>query len=102
MQKGDKVKYTNNIIGEVTKVYIEEKTGIEKVQILTEQGFIFGIADDFVLLDEMLLRCNFCGIEEYESKLAVNIDNQMYMCRCGSSTFTPLNIDFEDEEIYNY
>ncbi|MBC5997956.1 hypothetical protein H8923_14430 [Romboutsia hominis] len=35
-------------------------------------------------------------------KTYVNEENQMYQCDCGSSTFTPLNIDLESLENINY
>ena len=50
-------------------------------------------------MDAMLLRCNSCGNEAYEIDLDVK-ENGMYMCDCGSSTFTPLNIELEENINY--
>lgn len=37
------------------------------------------------------LRCTCCGKEKYE--IHINTVEGVYTCECGSSTFTPLNLD---------
>lgn len=102
IKKNDLVKHDTGITGTVLKTYIDGTTKKEYVQVLAAIGIIYDKLDNFIPVDAMLLRCNSCGKEEYETNIDVNIDNGMYICSCGSSTFTALNIDLEELENVNY
>lgn len=92
MKRKDLVRY-EGVTATVLKIYIDENTNQEYVQAITELGIIYDKKEKFIPLDCMLLRCNNCNKEEYEINIKVN--GKMYVCECGSSTFTPLNLDLE-------
>lgn len=94
LKKNDLVKHDTGMICTVLKTYKDE-TGQVYVQAFNEIGIIYDKIECFEPMDAMLLRCNACGNEAYETDLDVK-ENGMYMCDCGSSTFTPLNIELEE------
>lgn len=100
LKKNDLVKHDTGMICTVLKTYKDE-TGQVYVQAFNEIGIIYDKIECFEPMDAMLLRCNSCGKEEYETNIAVN-KNGLYICDCGSSTFTALNIDLEELENTNY
>ena len=98
LKKNDLVRHESGAIVTVLKTYTNENK--EKfVQVFNENGFLFDRLESFRPVDCMLLRCNNCEKESYETNLSVN-EKGLYECKCGSSTFTPLNIDLD--EINNY
>ena len=101
LKKNDLVKHDTGITGTVLKTYIDATTKKEYAQVLAEVGILYDKVDNFTPADAMLMRCNSCGKEEYETYIDVN-ENGLYVCDCGSSTFTPLNIDLEELENINY
>lgn len=100
LKKNDLVKHDTKMICTVLKTYKDEN-GQVYVQAFNELGIIYDKAECFEPMDAMLLRCNSCGNEAYETDINVNKENGMYICDCGSSTFTPLNICLGEENI-NY
>ena len=98
LKKNDLVKHDTGMICTVLKTYKDE-TGQVYVQAFNEIGIIYDKIECFEPMDAMLLRCNACGNEAYETDLDVK-ENGMYMCDCGSSTFTPLNIELEENINY--
>ena len=80
------------ISGEIVKAYLDENKEV-CVQVLTEKGILFGKLEDFKPKNSLFLRCNNCNKESYEDLLEVDEEKQLYKCECGSSTFTPLNLD---------
>lgn len=46
--------------------------------------------------DTMDLRCSMCG--EVKNEMQLTVENGLYKCECGSSSFVPL-IDLEELEI---
>lgn len=98
LKKNDLVKHDTKMICTVLKTYKDE-TGQVYVQAFNEIGIIYDKVECFEPMDAMLLRCNACGNEAYETDLDVK-ENGMYMCDCGSSTFTPLNIELEENINY--
>lgn len=100
LKKRDLVVHETGEIVTVLKTYTKSETNEEIVQVFNENGIFHDKLESFKPMDCMLLRCNSCNKESYEIELDVN-EKQMYICDCGSSTFTPLNIVM-DEEIYNY
>lgn len=101
IKKNDLVKHDTGITGTVLKTYIDGTTKKEYVQVLAAIGIIYDKLDNFIPVDAMLLRCNSCSKEEYETDIDVN-ENGLLICDCGSSTFTALNIDLEELENINY
>lgn len=101
LKRKDLVKFQTGAICTVLKTYVNE-AGEEYVQALSDTTIIYDKAKYFEPMDAMLMRCNACGKEAYETDIDVNEENQMYQCDCGSSTFTPLNIDLESLENINY
>ncbi|MEG2789131.1 MAG: hypothetical protein RR942_15065 [Romboutsia sp.] len=99
LNRKDLVRYETGDICTVLKTYVNEE-GEQYVQALSDIGLVYNKIECFEPMDAMLLRCNSCSLETYETDLDVNEDNQMYTCDCGSSTFTPLNIDLEELENY--
>lgn len=93
LKRNDLVMYLNGETATVLKTYVEDGTNREYVQAFTDSKIIYDLADNFKPVDCLLLRCNSCNIEKYEIEIAVNVKNGMYICHCGSSTFTPLNIE---------
>lgn len=102
LKKNNSVKHDTGVTGIVLKTYIDSTTKKEYAQVLSDVGILYDKVDNFIPVDVMLLKCNSCGKEAYETNIAVNIDNGMYVCSCGSSTFTPLNMDLEELENINY
>ena len=100
LKRKDLVKFQTGAICTVLKTYVNE-AGEEYVQALSDTTIIYDKAKYFEPMDTMLLRCNSCDKEAYETDLDVN-ENGMYVCSCGSSTFTPLNMDLEELENINY
>ncbi len=98
LKKNDLVKHDTKMICTVLKTYKDE-TGQVYIQAFNEIGIIYDKIECFEPMDAMLLRCNACGNEAYETDLDVK-ENGMYMCDCGSSTFTPLNIELEENINY--
>ena len=98
LKKNDLVKHDTKMICTVLKTYKDE-TGQVYIQAFNEIGIIYDKIECFEPMDAMLLRCNSCNNEAYETDLDVK-ENGMYMCDCGSSTFTPLNIELEENINY--
>lgn len=92
MKKRNLVKIENGQIAMVLKSYIDQKTKQEFVQAIADTKIIYDKKEKFIPIDCMLLRCNSCNKEEYETNIKVN-EKHMYVCECGSSTFTPLNLE---------
>lgn len=100
LKKNDLVQHETGIIATVLKTYKNED-GQEYIQVLTtDSQIVYGNKEQFELMDCMLLRCNNCENEAYEYELDAKEENQMYVCECGSSTFTPLNLDLEELGVY--
>lgn len=101
LKKNDLIVHETGAVGAVLKTYLDENKQVY-VQALTDKGIVYGKLEQFRLKDSMLLRCNNCNKESYEDFLEVDTDSQLYKCECGSSTFTPLNIEYDYNEILNY
>lgn len=99
LKKNDLVKHDTGMICAVLKTYKDE-TGQVYVQAFNEIGIIYDKIECFEPMDAMLLRCNACGNEAYETDIDVDEKSNMYTCDCGSSTFTALNL--EELENINY
>lgn len=97
LNKNDLVMYFTGDIATVLKIYKEQDTNKIYIQAFTDSKIIYDLADNFKPMDCLLLRCNSCNKESYEIDLNVNEGNGMYICSCGSSTFTPLNLNLEEE-----
>lgn len=100
LKKNDLVKHDTKLICTVLKTYKDEN-GQAYVQAFNELGIIYDKAECFELMNAMLMRCNTCNKEAYETDIDINEENGMYVCDCGSSTFTILNMDLDEENI-NY
>lgn len=97
LNRKDLVRYETGDICTVLKTYVNEE-GEQYVQALSDIGLVYNKIECFEPMDAMLLRCNSCSLETYETDLDVN-ENGLYTCDCGSSTFTVLN---EDIDLENY
>lgn len=98
LKRKDLAKHDTGMVVTVLKTYIDN-TGQEYVQALSDVGIIYDKLECFEPMDAMLLKCNSCSKESYETDIDVNA-NGLYVCDCGSSTFTPLNINLDEIENY--
>lgn len=96
LKKNDLVIHETGLVATVLKTYITLDTQEQYVQAFTDTNILYDRVDNFKLMDCLLLRCNNCKHEAYEIELDVKEDTNLYVCDCGSSTFTPLNIEIEN------
>lgn len=71
LKKNDLVKHDTGMICTVLKTYKDE-TGQVYVQAFNEIGIIYDKIECFEPMDVMLLRCNACGNEAYETDIDVD------------------------------
>lgn len=93
LKRNDLVMHETGVIATVLKTYETLDTKEQYIQALADSKLLYGRVDQFKPMDCLLLRCNNCQHEAYEIELNVKEDTNLYVCDCGSSTFTPLNME---------